>query len=304
MKIIFLYPQYFYFLLVIPLYILVHFISLRARRSNALKFANFEAIARIRGVDLLSKNMYNFFISLSIAVLIILSLSGIAIEREQRVSDFSFALLVDSSQSMEANDMFPTRIEVAKETAVSFVDKLPVGTRIGIISFSGGALIEQSITDDKSMIKYSIENINVSSIGGTDMFRAVVTATNVLQGEDNKAIVMLSDGQINVGNLNDTIDYILKNKLLVNTIALGTKEGGTTSYGISTVDENSLKAMSFATGGIFLRASNKDELNQAFDNILGFEYGVVRIELRNYLLIIAVILVVLSYLVSSFRGRL
>ena len=49
----FIYPQYLFFILLIPLFIFIHLATLKSTKSSALKFANFEAISRIRGVDLL-----------------------------------------------------------------------------------------------------------------------------------------------------------------------------------------------------------------------------------------------------------
>ena len=46
MNIFFLYPQYLYFLFAIPLLFLIHFFALNYKRKVALRFANFDAIAK------------------------------------------------------------------------------------------------------------------------------------------------------------------------------------------------------------------------------------------------------------------
>ena len=46
-------PIFLFYLLFIPFLILAHIISLRLRRKKALRFANFDAIDKIRGIDLL-----------------------------------------------------------------------------------------------------------------------------------------------------------------------------------------------------------------------------------------------------------
>ena len=69
----FIKPSYLALLLLIPLVILLHFLMLKRKRSHALRFANFEAIARVKGVDLLSKNIVILILSVAIVFLLILS---------------------------------------------------------------------------------------------------------------------------------------------------------------------------------------------------------------------------------------
>ena len=56
-EIVFNNPSYLFLLFFIPLIILFHFVGLSRKRKNALKFANFEAISKIKGIDLYSKNI-------------------------------------------------------------------------------------------------------------------------------------------------------------------------------------------------------------------------------------------------------
>ena len=109
--------------------------------------------------------------------------------------------------------------------AKDFVDAIPYEINIGVVSFSGSSYIEQDVSLDKSDIKNAIGNIELSGFGGTDLYEAVITSTNLLENEENKAIVLLSDGQINVGTIGDAIDYANENDVIIHTIAMGTKEG-------------------------------------------------------------------------------
>ena len=72
---------YLVFLFFIPLFVLFHFISLRHLRSSSLKFANFEAISRVKGVDIYSKKLSLLFINILMIVLIVLGMSGFSITR-------------------------------------------------------------------------------------------------------------------------------------------------------------------------------------------------------------------------------
>ena len=141
----------------------------------------------------------------------------------------------------------------------------------------------------------------MSSIGGTDLYEAVITSTNMLVGQENKAIILLSDGQINVGSLEDVFDYANDHDVLINTIAIGTKEGGATSIAISKVDEDSLKSVAYNTGGTFFSAVDEESLSESFSNILELTERKVSIPLFSYLLISVVILFVIGFFLSNTR---
>ena len=158
-------PNFLLLLGLVPLIILIHFIVLRRKRAFALKFANFEALARVKGVDLLSKNIVVLIITILMIILLTFSLSGISMNRVIYSSSSSFVIAVDTSRSMEAIDISPNRLEAAKDAALSFVEGLPAGSRVGIISFSGNAFIEQEVTDDKTLLRQGIGRIQLSSVG-------------------------------------------------------------------------------------------------------------------------------------------
>jgi Ca-activated chloride channel family protein len=299
----FLYPSYLLLLFLLPILFFTHFISLRAHKYKSFAFANFDAIARIKGVDFYSRNYVTVFWAVLVVVLLVFSLSGMFVQMTLKASDFSFVIAVDSSMSMEANDVFPSRFEAAKESALEFVDSLGPGARTGLISFSGNAFIEQKVTDDKLVIKNSIKQIPLSSLGGTDIDEAVFTGVNLLVVEENRAMVVLSDGQLNVGVLDDAIEYANLQEVVIHTIGIGTDRGGATSFGISKLDEDSLKALAYNTNGKYFRVEDTRELENAFDEILELKEHSVNVNLQKYLLVVAIILFVFGFLLVNTRYK-
>ena len=297
----FSHPMYLFLLLIIPLIFIIHFYSLGNRKRVALKFANFDAIARIKGIDFFSKNITILFLSLFIILLITFAISGFTVHVFKEASSFSFIIAIDSSQSMEADDMLPSRLEVSKQTAIDFINTAPIGGKIGIVSFAGGSYIDQDLSTDKEEIKTSIDGIILSTFGGTDLYEAIITSSNLLQNEKNKAIILLSDGQINVGTVEDAVDYANKNNIIVHTIAIGTKEGGITGYGISKLDEDSLKGLSYNTGGEHFNAEDKKILSQSFLDVLKLTRKSVSIDFTNYLLIFALAIFIFKFFLINTR---
>ena len=294
-------PVYLVLLVLIPAIILVYFISLKSKKVRAIKFANFDALARIKGVDILSKNISSIILTILLILCLVFSLSGLTIYRELSASEFSFVIAIDSSKSMEANDFSPTRLEAAKSTARSFVDSLVLGSRVGIISFSGNSFIETPLTDDKIIIKQSVSQIPLSSIGGTDIYEAVLTSSNLLEGEKARAVIVLSDGQLNIGTIDDLIAYANQRNIVVNTIGIGTTAGGETSFGLSKIDEDSLKAIAYNTGGKYFLATTPQEMTSQFNQILDSKFQKVPLDLSQYLVLAALVLVIIEYAIINTR---
>jgi len=297
----FSHPQYLFLLFAIPVIFVIHFLSLSNKKKNALKFANFDAIARIEGVDFFSKNIVILFFSLFIVAFLVLAISGLTFHTVRESSSFSFVLALDASQSMEATDMLPDRITVSKQTAVDFVKMAPADVRMGVLSFSGSSYMEQEITENKDEIKRAIQSIQVGGYGGTDLYEAILTSTNLLDGEETKSIILLSDGQINIGNIDDAVEYANDNDVMVHSIAIGTVEGGMTSYAVSKLDEASLKSVAYNTGGEYFNVADKDSLMSSFLDILKITKRKVSVSLFNYLLIAAIVLFMFKFFLINTR---
>ncbi len=297
----FSHPQYLWLLFSLPLLFFIHFFALSSRRKKALKFANFDAIARIEGIDFFSKNVVVLFMNVLIAALLIFAVSGLTIHTFAKSSSFSFVIAIDSSQSMEATDFSPNRITAAKQTAVTFLNEAPIGTRVGIISFSGGSKIEHDMTERKDELKSAIFDIGISGLGGTDLYEAVLTSSNLLKNENQKAVILLSDGQLNVGNIDDAISYANENSVVIHTIGIGTVEGGETEFGISKLDEDSLKSLAYNTGGQYFNPLNSQNLTDTFLGLYDLTERKVAVPLLDYLIVFAIILLVLEFFTANTR---
>ncbi len=304
MEIFFIYPKYLYLIFSVPLIIFIHFISLRISKRKALRFANFDALAKIKGIDIYSKNIMMPFFFCLLVIFLALSIAGIGVKMERQTSSSSFVIAIDSSRSMESNDLMPTRIEAAKETASNFVENSKINTRFSVISFSTTAKLEQAITDDKEILLNAIDSVGLSNSGGTNVYGAVVLGSDNLKNEESKVIILLSDGQINIGTLEETIDYANENKVIVHSVAIGTLGGGNASYGISKLDEESLKALAFNTGGSFFRVQDRENLASSLEFISGLEIKKVSIELSSYLALISIALIVFIYYMINTRYRI
>jgi len=100
---------------------------------------------------------------------------------------------------------------------------------------------------------------------------------------------LISDGQLNVADAPQIIRYVNRNNLIVNTIAVGTEEGGLTEFNtISKIDEDFLKSLSFNSGGQFFRVKDIGDLDESFKTLIGETHKQVTIDITFYLLLLAI----------------
>jgi hypothetical protein len=162
----------------------------------------------------------------------------------------------------------------------------------------------QDLGTSKLKTKMAIDNIGFGVIKGTNIYNALISANKLFEGRQIKAVILISDGQLNVGDAPQIIRYINRNNLIVHTIAIGTEEGGLTEYNtISKVDEDFLKSLSFNSQGKFFRVLDIRELGASFSSLIRETNREVVIDLTFYLLIVAIIIFSILWILYNLRFK-
>ena len=118
-------------------------------------------------------------------------------------------LAMDVSNSMSADDVTPSRLAAAQQTALSFIDAQPDSVDIGVVGFDQGALTTSQPSADRAAAKAAVQRLRTA--GGTSLASAIlgslsaITGTPVRIGEDgdlpdignwgSATIVLISDGE-------------------------------------------------------------------------------------------------------------
>lgn len=139
------------------------------------------------------------------------------------------ALVVDTSKSMLAEDVQPSRMERVKQELGYFVENTLRGDRVALIAFAGTARALCPLTLDRAAFEIFLDELDVGVIpqGGTDLGRAIEAALDSF-GDDvrnHKAILLLSDGEAHAGIPEKTIDEANKRGVRIYTIGVGHEEG-------------------------------------------------------------------------------
>lgn len=310
MEIAFARPTYLWLLVSIPILAFLHFLSLKYTKARALEFVNLPALQRVAKAVAMPKNITLLVIRMSTILFIVLAISGTVFSYVGRSSDFDFVLAIDASSSMLADDYTPSRIEAAKNSAKLFLEEKLPKAKVGVISFSGTSYIDIRPTEEKGKLKEAIEKIAVGKVGGTDIGTAIITATNLLMLEDKgKAIILLSDGRSNVGvPVEDGIAYAIKQNVIINTIGIGTEQGGKASeLGIEEtllkLDEETLKKAANMTAGRYIKTKDEKELLNAYKEVAKMSRRKIFLDLTLTLSLLALAFLLIEYLLVTTRFR-
>lgn len=191
-------------------------------------------------------------------------------------------LLLDRSGSMASVSKNPPQpLTEAKEAAKSFVDRLKIGDKIGVVAFANDSNddIPNTISDNFDEAKNIIDSVKISSAGTqyTNIYDALITSEGILSGEDlgssiNKVVVLLTDGLAtypidpNAKTEQESIAYAEKMALNQSNLM---KKDGFSIYTIglgSSVNQNFLKSLASGQSQFFF-APKSDDLFSVYESI-------------------------------------
>lgn len=201
-------------------------------------------------------------------------------------------LSIDVSRSMLAEDLPPNRMEAAKLAAREFVNALPRGFRVGLVSFSSYATTILRPTADRARVLDAIDMLNAefATAIGDGLLEAIWNLPGRVRPLTPASpppppagplppgvVVLLSDGQSNRGTLPLEAAKIARDlQVKTYTIGVGTPEGTFLSVGGRSIwvrlDEETLRAIAETTGGSYYRTTNAGELRRVYRQ-LGREIG-------------------------------
>jgi len=137
--------------------------------------------------------------------------------------------VLDTSLSMAATDVAPTRFEVARALLRRLVADLP-GNRVALVEAEGEGVVMAPLTTDGGVIDLLLDTAAPGSLPtpGTVLGPALMEAARLFPEGDRKhrVIVLLSDGEDHAGGLDEVADKLAERGIAVDAIGIGTDAGG------------------------------------------------------------------------------
>ncbi len=223
---------YFWFLLAIPVLVLLFLLVIIWKERTQKRFADLELLQKLSPNRSMFKSILKVIVlSLAIACLVVALVNpkvGTKLETVKREGvDVVFA--VDVSKSMLAEDIAPNRLEKSKQLVTQIINNL-ASDRVGIIAYAGSAFPQLPITTDYSAAKMFLQGMNTDMVSsqGTAINEAIELATTYYNDEDqtNRVLFIISDGEDHQGEIENMVEAAAEQGIQIYTIGVGTTKGG------------------------------------------------------------------------------
>ncbi|AQX17027.1 magnesium chelatase [Tessaracoccus lapidicaptus] len=278
-------PERLWTLLLLPVLVIVYLVLLRLKGRVALRFTNTGVLNRVVGAQ--RRWTRHLAVAMSLASLVALGLAyanPLGTERQPR-ERATVVLVVDTSLSMSAEDVEPSRLEAAKAAAGTFVENLPDSFNVAVVALSGRPSIVVPPTTDRGVTQRAIAALELAD--GTAIGDSIDAALRAVDqappGEDDEEpapamVVLLSDGASTEGAAPDQAVSRAKGRdIPVFTIAYGTQNGFVDIDGQRenvAPDTATLERIAVETGGRSVDADDAESLATAYrqiGSVVGYE---------------------------------
>jgi Ca-activated chloride channel family protein len=312
--IVFLAPTRLVFL-ALPLALAIGYLVLQIRRRRyALRFTTLDLLDEVAPDRPGWRRHLPALCLVAGAVAATLAVARPAVAVESTETRRIVVLAIDTSLSMEASDVTPSRVEAAKEAATAFLETVPDDVAVGIVGFDSQARQLIAPTTRLDAVRRTIDRLGLGQ--GTAIGEAVFlgietieTAADQFDKQDSTStddaaagvIVLLSDGETTEGRPNDEAAAQARDRgIAVHTIAFGTDAGTVedplTGQRVNVpVNRPALAELARSTGGQALRAETADELEAIYERLgRSVESAVERREVTDWFAGMALALMMLA----------
>jgi len=289
-------PTAFHLLWLIPILIVFYVVAFRHKKRAMARFGDLELMRTLTASVSAKKQVWKVVLNVLGVLFLILALArpqfGMKLEQIVR-SGLDIMVILDTSLSMLAEDVKPSRLERAKYEMGRLIEHLS-GDRIGVVAFAGESFVQCPLTMDYGAAKMLLDVLNTGTIPvpGTAIGQAVEKAAKAFNIKERKykAIVLLTDGENLEGDPIEAAKAAAEEGVRIYAVGLGThsgevirlkdEKGRFTGYkkdrGGSIVktklDEKTLEEMASATGGKYYRATaSRSVADQIYEDLSKLE---------------------------------
>jgi Ca-activated chloride channel family protein len=296
-------------LLAVPAVLAAYLVAQRRRARYAVRYTNVDLLAAVARGQAWRRHVPPALFLLALAALSV-ALARPHVKTLIPKENATVILVLDTSGSMQADDVKPTRLGAAQAAVRKFLKRVPKRLRIGLIAFAGEPQVATPPTTDHQLVREAVDELGGAEFGffggGTAIGDALAAAVE-LAGRSGSgggqtiafrtglatakaksvSILFLSDGHQTRGTL-EPLEGAQRAKAAgvpVFTIALGTPDGVLNlpdrfGFGQRSIpvppDPETLRAIAQTTGGEFFAARNSKALDAAYrklGSVLGREPG-------------------------------
>jgi Ca-activated chloride channel homolog len=157
----FLWPQFLWLLLAVPLLVLLYLWLLRRKKKLALRYASLSIVKEALGTSQsIRRHIPPVLFLLAITAMLFAASRPFAVVSLPMTQE-TIILAMDVSGSMRATDVKPNRLVAAQNAAKAFLTELPRNVKVGIVAFAGSAQVVQPPTLSREDLVAAIDKFQM-----------------------------------------------------------------------------------------------------------------------------------------------
>lgn len=174
----FLWPQFLWLLLAVPLLVAAYLWLLRRKKKLALRYASLSIIKEAMGTGLsVRRHIPPALFLLAMVAMLLAAARPFAVVTLPSQQE-TIMLAMDVSGSMRAADVQPNRLAAAQAAAKAFLAELPRAVKVGIVAFAGSAQVAQLPTLNRDDLVSAIDSFQLQR--GTAIGNGIVLSLATL----------------------------------------------------------------------------------------------------------------------------
>jgi Ca-activated chloride channel family protein len=289
---VFSHPWWLLALLVVVALGAVYVWNERRRRRNTMRFTNLGVLEKIAPKRPGKVRHAPIALILVALTCLVIALAGPLTTEQVPRNRATVMLAIDVSLSMRATDVSPSRLQTAEQAATEFVDQLPPGINLGLVSFAGTATVLVSPTRDRDTVKRAISTLQLAESTATGeaiqaSLASIRSVATQIQGPEQPPpgrIILLSDGKQTIPSDLEAprgaftaADQAKQQGVPVSAISFGTDYGEIEIEGRPVpvaVADSDMQEIAQRSGGDFSKAASQQDLRATYDTLreqIGYE---------------------------------
>lgn len=220
-------PEMIYLVAIIPLMVGLWYLGNMMVKKRIQTFGSQAMVARLFTGRVLSLRSIIIWLAASLLLIIALANPQFGLKKEKvKVENIDIFIALDISASMNATDISPSRLEKAKRFIEKFIESRK-GDQIGLIFFAGAAYLQMPLTNDYAAAILFAKSATTDMAGtqGTVMGEAIDIAMRSIKEKNQRALVIISDGEDHDDNATDIASKAADNGWSIYTVGAGTDQG-------------------------------------------------------------------------------
>jgi Ca-activated chloride channel family protein len=174
----FLWPQFLWLMLALPLLVAVYVWLLRRKKKMALRYASLSIVREAMGAgQTFRRHIPPLLFLLAMAAMLLAASRPFAVITLPSQQE-TIILAMDVSGSMRATDVQPNRLVASQNAAKAFLAELPRSVRVGIVAFAGTAQVVQPATLSREDLVTAIDKFQLQR--ATAIGNAIVVSLSEL----------------------------------------------------------------------------------------------------------------------------